>query len=42
MNPLAGYLVRQASAGLAQSALPNAPVHPHRPRRRTRLRFRRR
>ena len=41
MTILPAYLFKGA-AELARSALPNAPVIPDRPRRRTRLRFWRR
>lgn len=45
MEPLhlSGYIIsRTAITELAQSALPNAPVRTHRPRRRMRPRFWRR
>jgi hypothetical protein len=42
MNIIAGHLGRWATAELAQSALPTAPIRPDRPRRRTRPRFWRR
>ena len=42
MEHLLAYLNGTAITGLAQSALPNAPVRRHRPRPRMRLRFRRR
>jgi hypothetical protein len=42
MEPIAAYISHLAITRLTQSALPDAPVYPHRPRRRIRLRLRRR
>jgi hypothetical protein len=39
---LATYLARHVTTGLAQSAMPNAPVRPDPASRRKRLRLRRR